>query len=861
MDYRIEDRNLWKYIITIFIDVIMKDIKKDVKNCLLCGAKSSLPYYDFGAPDKIKVYNRICTNCGLVFQSPRQAYDALKDYYQKYTQTTQPELANIPIGFENHILAIAQLRFEFLKPFLKDRMRVLDIGCSFGAMLKVLRDESSINLKLVGVNPEASFAIFGKEKYGLDIRIGMFEEQNFEPESFDLIILDNVIEHFDYPKECLKNIHTLLSTNGKIFIVTNNLDTPHGFLWQNFFIDHTVTFSPKTLTALLKIEGFKIIKQEFSGHITYEGYHYPYQCCLAVKTKVPSNYDFRLNGERSDDKIREAKDYIKQYIKKDGFIKRLAKRFYELKLIKNPGYFLRVKIKIFEILGKMAGKEMQFQISNHTLPPEKYFCRYVIVIICQTDADILLATQICQKSGLNQFVMILLKINGENFKVHFCSPGLFKKDPPSKFKSIRMFWEWLLFNSLRIGVGINLQLYNVDLPEDILLRTSQKFHWSEKKYALVDFRQFTPAIIEFFRGETLTNIPNMNSYDITLHQIFNEDDKIDKSSMFIWPSREDYFYYYKDKFTKYFKYPNSISLDLSPECNKRCYKCQFHSHLSPYANKIKRDEVMPKEFVFKILDEVSQWNTKPTIATSFSGEPLIYPYLFDMLEYSKRLGLNIQMTTNGIVLTKEIAQHLINLKVDSIVFSLDTLDESTYNLLQPPGSVSVVTKNILNLLELRGSNKKPFVGIHFTMEERNKEQFEEFINFWGNKVDSVSRAIMQNQFKACLCVLPLWFSIGHKQACWSAWTNMYIRWNGDISYCGFDIDGKISGLNINNRSLLDTWNSDEFWHWRNAQLNNDHSILYCKACPDWAGLRNFIIKKNNWQIQRASFIESYIKIN
>ena len=105
----------------------------------------------------------------------------------------------------------------------------------------------------------------------------MFEDQGFSSGSFDFIVLDNVLEHFDNPRKAIRDIYELLSEEGRVFTATNNLSEPHGFLWQNFFPDHTVTFSPRTLKSLLEVEGFRVVDQNFAGHMTYEGYHYPYQ--------------------------------------------------------------------------------------------------------------------------------------------------------------------------------------------------------------------------------------------------------------------------------------------------------------------------------------------------------------------------------------------------------------------------------------------------------------------------------------------------------------------------------------------------------------------------------------------------------
>src|SRR5271157_521750 len=133
---------------------------KHIDNCPLCGSVKFLPFYNLGAPNRIKVTNCICADCGLVFQNPRWDFQELKQFYGKYIQETQPGIAHIPRSLEEHITAIARLRLRFLRDYLHDGDRVLDVGCSFGALLKVLRDESGRQLTVVGINPEAPVAEF-----------------------------------------------------------------------------------------------------------------------------------------------------------------------------------------------------------------------------------------------------------------------------------------------------------------------------------------------------------------------------------------------------------------------------------------------------------------------------------------------------------------------------------------------------------------------------------------------------------------------------------------------------------------------------------------------------------------------------
>ena len=818
-----------------------------INSCLLCGSSDSKGFYKYGAPNKIKVYNRICANCGLVFQSPRQDIDELREYYAAYLEQSQPDMADIPIGFEEHILAVARLRLNFLKSYLREGDRVLDIGCSFGAFLKVLREESGFSLKLTGINPEKNLAEFGRRKYNLNIMVGMFEDIDLQPESFDVVILDNVIEHFDDPVQAVRRIHHLLSPKGRIFIATNNLDEPHGFLWQNFFPEHTVTFSPTTLRALLESQGFAIIAQDTKGHTTYEGYRYPYQYCVGGKLSgIPIDYCYKEHGDDAQEMIKISGEYIKNYYRK----RRVAKRFYEATLEKPKGYLRSLKYNAIRAL-RHYQIPSRFDLYNHTLPPEEFFYRRVLVAECSTGDDVNLAQNIIQQSGLGAENIILTLTSSGKYKMKICPSRILRGKRPPELASGKEVWQWILSNFTHVDEGLVLRLNHADLPKDTLKRYHAIFRSKGLKFLAVEFSFFTGARLEFLNQQCLQQITKENRYI--------EDKELSHSGgkRITWPQKEDYEYYFKEQFQRYYSIPQSITLDLNPHCNKRCDKCQFHSPRSPYADKIEGAQMMPVDLACKVLKEASTWKPKPSLSPNFSGEPLIYPHLYEVLDYARKLGYCIAITTNGVALTAEASKQLLTLGIDSLLVSIDAVCGPTYDLLQAPGGLDRVKGNLLRFLELRGKKKTPQVGVHFVMEERNREEFEPFLKFWGTKVDYVSRAIRQEPFGALQLTMSPFLPLGRRQACFAPWKCLYIRGNGDIGFCGFDFHNRESGLNVTKQSLLDIWNSEEFWRWREAQLTGNQSLIYCRACPDWAGMHNITVSKGNWTVSRSPIQEIY----
>lgn len=407
-----------------------------IDNCPLCGHHESKPYYDLVYPCK-EAHNVVCTGCGLVYLNPRPDFAELSEYYAEYSNNTQPNVVTVPQWFAEFCRSIARQRLEYLDPYLKDGDRVLDIGCSFGAMLNVLANETGKSLEVVGVNPEPGYAQAGRDMYGVDIRVGMFEDQDFAPASFDVIILDNVIEHFIDPVKSVREIHALLAEGGRFYIVTNDLDRPHGFLWQNLLADHTITFSPRTLAALLEAEGFVVENMNEDGHVTLEGYHYPYIQCVARKSERPQSYDFFANGDAADGRINAAQAYIKSFLATDNF----AKRLYEERL-KNQGQgspFMELRAKLMLKLGMNTN----YTPIGHTLPSEEYVYRRVCVCACDTIEDVELVKKLVPMDDLNPLLFIISRHTSDADFVVVSQPSfLGKGNMPKSVRTPEVFVRW-----------------------------------------------------------------------------------------------------------------------------------------------------------------------------------------------------------------------------------------------------------------------------------------------------------------------------------------------------------------------------------------------------------------------------------
>ena len=128
------------------------------------------------------------------------------------------------------------------------------------------------------------------------------------------------------------------------------------------------------------------------------------------------------------------------------------------------------------------------------------------------------------------------------------------------------------------------------------------------------------------------------------------------------------------------KMPFMVQLAVSNICNLRCEYCSTSSPDFKHA-----DSVMDYHMFCAIIDNISR-SVKITgekihnIMLIGAGEPLLNRRIADMVRYIK--GKNVcrivSITTNGIALTKELSDDLIDAGIDMIRFSLNGLSDEDY---------------------------------------------------------------------------------------------------------------------------------------------------------------------------------------
>ena len=155
-------------------------------------------------------------------------------------------------------------------------------------------------------------------------------------------------------------------------------------------------------------------------------------------------------------------------------------------------------------------------------------------------------------------------------------------------------------------------------------------------------------------------------------------------------------------------------------CNLKCRHCYMSSDSQRYSGELTTDEAK------KFIDDLSEFNV-PVLLFS-GGEPLIRPDVFELLEYARSKNVRPTLSTNGTLITREIARRIKDLGVGYVGISLDGLQDVNDHFRGVAGAYQKAMEGIENCVAV-GQR----VGLRFTINRHNFLELEKIFDFIEEK--------------------------------------------------------------------------------------------------------------------------------
>ncbi|HIH24097.1 TPA: class I SAM-dependent methyltransferase [Candidatus Woesearchaeota archaeon] len=209
-----------------------------------------------------------CDGCGLVFVSPRLTRAEVSALYSpSYFQGDGFDAAVDYVSLlDNYDAAQRESDYvlERIRVFSSRKdLRILDVGCATGSLLRVLERKKYASLLGIELSPYA--AGLARKNCTSPVITGDFLKHDFGDRQFDVIVSTEVIEHVTDPMRFFRRVKRLLAPGGVFICSTGNVRSLAARLlgkrWHYIAPEgHLFYFSPTTLSRYYAAVGLESVE-------------------------------------------------------------------------------------------------------------------------------------------------------------------------------------------------------------------------------------------------------------------------------------------------------------------------------------------------------------------------------------------------------------------------------------------------------------------------------------------------------------------------------------------------------------------------------------------------------------------------
>jgi hypothetical protein len=283
--------------------------------------------------------------------------------------------------------------------------------------------------------------------------------------------------------------------------------------------------------------------------------------------------------------------------------------------------------------------------------------------------------------------------------------------------------------------------------------------------------------------------------------------------------------------------PKSVKIELTARCDFNCFFCAT-------AKRLRHKADMDFDFFRRIVAEMRNAGVEE-LGVFYLGESFLCPWLPEAIEYAKRdCGYPyVFLTTNGRLAKPERVEACLKAGLNSLKFSFNNADPEQFEAVtQVKGKdFFTVVENIRAARSVRdegGYNCGLYASsIRYDGEQLAKmEAAVELIlpyvdeHYWLPLYGQAGLTSGANGTR------PVAGNPGRLEAmrepipCWAVFTEGHITYDGRLSACCFDHDGRFNMGDLNSTPFLDAWQSITFQELRAAHLTGNVCGTVCQNC-------------------------------
>ena len=263
--------------------------------------------------------------------------------------------------------------------------------------------------------------------------------------------------------------------------------------------------------------------------------------------------------------------------------------------------------------------------------------------------------------------------------------------------------------------------------------------------------------------------------------------------------------------------PEIVQIESTNICNAKCVFC-------PRDEMHRRQGIMTFELFRKIVDECVELGITHVRMHNY-GEAFIDKQLVEKVRYAKQKGIQeVGVISNGSLITEAVARGMIDAGLDAINISVDAAGKEVFEATRLGLKYDKVIANIERLVRMRTASgkRRPKLILSFVRQNNSADE-QAFIEHWRAIADKVHITDLHN-----------WAGTLNTESdvnypCYRPWLTFTVLWDGRVSLCCADFDGKIILGDLNTASIRDIWNAEPYRDARRQHLESGGPDI-CRAC-------------------------------
>lgn len=275
--------------------------------------------------------------------------------------------------------------------------------------------------------------------------------------------------------------------------------------------------------------------------------------------------------------------------------------------------------------------------------------------------------------------------------------------------------------------------------------------------------------------------------------------------------------------------PRQLVVETSAVCGLRCPQCWVG------LRRFDRKHFMSLELFNKIADEAQDY-IKHTYLHLW-GEPTLNKNLPAMIRRTKEFS-TVDLATHGLNMTEEMADAIA--QCDTISVSIDGITQEVYGQYRAGGQLEDALSG-LRLLIAKAPGRVNWTYVVFRQNEHQAETAQKLADeigahigfkppiFWDRSkmTDSMPSDEKHRRYR---WDGNEWVLKADRRKCREFWETVYVLPSGDVVTCCYDGAAQWVMGNVNERSLLDVWNGEEYTKMRTNHMAGNLNPLCERLC-------------------------------